>query len=182
MRCRMACCRAEEPRGFAVTAGLAGQTRRGIPGCRGCPGTPRLRRRSASASWASRSACSGSPCAIATRARVVSATTRYQPVAVDTASSAQRRAASEIPARQRGLGMKARHTRRKLGQDTHVLPGGLARVLRRRNIAGGQGRGSQRRSSRRPRKTRQARRAASRAASAAARAAAASPWYASAKP
>ena len=26
MRCRMACCRAEEPGGFAVTAGLAGQS------------------------------------------------------------------------------------------------------------------------------------------------------------
>ena len=51
----------------------------------------------ASASWASRSAWSGSPCAIATRARVVSASDRNAPVVVDTASSAQRRAATRSP-------------------------------------------------------------------------------------
>jgi len=51
----------------------------------------------ASASWASRSASSGSPCAIATRARVVSAHISHDPVAIAAASSAQRPAATRSP-------------------------------------------------------------------------------------
>ena len=56
-----------------------------------------------SASWASRSACSGSRCVIATRARVVNASIRHQPVVVDAASSAAAAGRDQIPARQRGL-------------------------------------------------------------------------------
>ena len=50
-----------------------------------------------SASWASRSARSGSPCAIATRAPVVSAVAKCQPFITETASSTQRRAAPRSP-------------------------------------------------------------------------------------
>ncbi len=71
--------------------------RRGTRGCRERPGAETFGTH-ASASWASRSACSGSPCAIATRARVVSAhISPAQPGAIATASSAQRRAAIRSP-------------------------------------------------------------------------------------
>ena len=98
----------------------------------------------ASASWASRSAWSGSPCAIATRARVVSGSDRNTPVVVDTASSAQRRAATRSPPASAASALRTALHRRRLGQGTHVWPGRLGRVLRRRSIAGGQGRDSQR--------------------------------------
>ena len=88
----------------------------------------------------------------------------------------------QIPARQRGLRTAgAQHRRRRRRHDTHVLPGRLARVLRRRSIAGGQGRVRQR-------QVGDARGEPAKlgggleAASAAARAAPVSPWYASAVP
>lgn len=68
----------------AVLAGRRGETFEDV-------GNEQVRLISAapvSASWASRSACSGSRCVIATRARVVNASIRHQPVVVDTASSA----------------------------------------------------------------------------------------------
>ncbi len=51
----------------------------------------------------------------------------------------------QIPAGQRGPRTDDAPHRRSRGQDTHVLPGRLGRVQRCRSIAGGQGRGSQRR-------------------------------------
>ena len=48
----------------------------------------------ASASWASRSACSGSPCAIADAGARGQRHHRHPPVVVETASSAERRAAT----------------------------------------------------------------------------------------
>ena len=100
----------------------------------------------ASASWASRSACSGSPCAIATRARVVSAPISHQPGRGRDRFVGPAAGREQIPARQRGLA----HCRRAPSPParpagTQVLPGRLGRVLGRRGIAGGQGRGSQRR-------------------------------------
>ena len=99
----------------------------------------------ASASWASRSACSGSPCAIATRARVLSAgISKAQPVAVATASSAQLAGRDQIPARQCGLRTEGAQVRREPRQNTPVLPGRRGRVQCRPSIAGGQGRVCQR--------------------------------------
>ena len=47
----------------------------------------------------------------------------------------------QIPARQRGLRtIRATHRRRRLGQETHVLPRRFGRLQGRRRIAGGQGR------------------------------------------
>ncbi len=50
----------------------------------------------------------------------------------------------QIPARQRGLRFEDAPRRRRLGRGTRVWPGRLGRVQRRRGIAGGQGRCSQR--------------------------------------
>ena len=96
MRCRMAVCCAEEAGRFAVTAGVAGESGEAFEDV-GNARYASISAARASASWASRSACSGSPCAIATRARVVSARNSQKPVVVDTASSAQRRAAARSP-------------------------------------------------------------------------------------
>ena len=53
---------------------------------------------------------------------------------------------SEIPVCQRGLGIPdALQCRRATTHDNHVLEGGLARLVHRRAIPGGQGRESQRR-------------------------------------
>ena len=124
-----AVCRAEEPRGFAVTAGVAGQSGEALQDVGNAQ--VRLRRSAAiaSASWASRSACSGSPCAIATRARVVSAT--HQPPARRRRDGVVGPAAGreQIPARQRGLRTEDALRRRHRGQATHVLPGRLGSRL-----------------------------------------------------
>ena len=61
--------------------------------------------RHGSASWASRSAWSGSPAAIATRARIVSAHVSHQPVVVDDGLVGPAAGGSEIPVCQRGLGI-----------------------------------------------------------------------------
>ena len=45
MRCRMAVCRAEQPGGFAVTAGVAGQSGEALEDVGNAPGAPRCRRR-----------------------------------------------------------------------------------------------------------------------------------------
>ena len=89
-------CRAEEAGGFAVTAVLAGQSGEAFEDVRDeqvrldFGGT---RERVVGVALG----LSGSPGAIATRARAVSAHISHQPVVVDAASSAQRRAAARSP-------------------------------------------------------------------------------------
>ena len=88
--------RAAEADSVAVTAGLVGQSGEAFEDV----GNEQVRLDSApstSASWASRSAGCNSPAAIATRARTVSAGAEYQPVVVEKASSAQRRATARSP-------------------------------------------------------------------------------------
>ena len=145
MRCRMPSCRAEEPGGFAVTAGVAGQGAEALQDV----GNAQVRLDVGGASRARRGRrvrpVPAHPARSPTRARVVSASIRYQPVVVVTASSAQRRAATRSPPASAACAPISALHRRRRGQDTQMLPGRLARVLRRRGIAGGQGRGSQRR-------------------------------------
>ena len=67
-----------------------------------------------------------------------------QPVAVATASSAQRRAAIRSPPASAACALMGRRCAANPGTNTPVLPGRRGRVQRRHNIAGGQGRDSQR--------------------------------------
>ena len=87
----------------------------------------------------------------------------------------------QIPIRQGGVGTEDALQRPNRRQDTHVRRGRLARVPGRRNIAGGQGRGSQRTVAEAGGAAPSSA-AALTAASAAALAAPVSPWCASAKP
>ena len=95
---------------------------------------------STSASWASRSAGCNSPAAIATRARTVSGQRRVPAGCRREGLVGAAAGDGEIPVCQRGLGTPdAPHRRLRTNDDSHVLVGGLARVLRGRSVPGGQG-------------------------------------------
>ena len=75
----------------------------------------------ASASWASRSACSGSPCAIATRARMVSADISHQPGRRRDGDIGPPAGRGEIPASQCGLrNVRALRRRRRSAPQRDV--------------------------------------------------------------
>ena len=139
----MALCRAEEAGGFAVTAGVAGQSgeafedvgdeqvRLDFGGARQrvvgvALGLLRLTRRDRH------------PGADRERQRQLPAGCSRDGLVGPAAGG------GEIPVCQRGLGIPdALQCRRATTHDNHVLAGGLARLVRRRAIPGGQGRESQ---------------------------------------
>ena len=98
----------------------------------------------ASASWASRSACSGSPCAIATRARVVSASDRWPAARRRDGFVGPAPGRGQIPARQRGLGNVSAKDCRHRGLDTDVVPARRECVVRRGSVTRGEYGGGQR--------------------------------------
>ena len=141
-----ALCRAEEPGGFAVTAGVAGQSGEAFEDVGNAQvrldfgGDARARR-------GRRARPAPAHPARSPRGRASSAPTSGTSRSLSTtASSAQRRAATRSPPPAR-----PGHSRRAAMPPCHALttlmslPGRLARLVRRRDIAGGQGRDSQRR-------------------------------------
>ena len=132
MRCRMACCRAEEPRRFAVTAGLTGQ----IGEASRMSGTQRCASISAarvSASWASRLGLFR----LTLRDRNAGARRQRERQVAALSLPTRHRRPSREPRRDPRLPARPRHSSsatlpRHLTYDTQVLPGGLTRLLRRR--------------------------------------------------
>ena len=131
-------CRAEEAGRFAVTVGIAGQSREAFQDV----GDEQVRLDFGGARErlvGVTLGLSGSPCAIATRARVVSASDRNGPSCrYGVVGPAAGR--DEIPARQRGLGIEGACSRRRLWRCTQVLARPPWSRLPPRGIAGGQGR------------------------------------------
>ena len=174
-------CRAEEPGGFAVTAGLAGQSGEALEDVGNeqvCLDSGGARERVVGVALG---LVPTSPVAIATRARSSAPPPSTSRSLVETASSAQPRAAARSPSASAASAFQMRCAARALPVTTLGPAGRPARIsCAAASIPGGQGRVSQRHVPEyreHPAKLR----GRPQAASAAARAAAASPWYASAR-